>query len=117
MIQTGTARLRKEELMAEITVKELNDFALCDVENKILEEERIYSERIEQIAEHIVSSSSVRLILLAGPSGSGKTTTANLIADAIRRRGVDSTVLSLDDFYRNVADPDYPRNKKGELFR
>ena len=115
MIQTGTARLRKEELMAEITVKELNDFALCDVENKILEEERVYSERIEQIAERIVSSSSVRLILLAGPSGSGKTTTANLIADAIRRRGVDSTVLSLDDFYRNVADPDYPRNKKGEL--
>jgi uridine kinase len=61
-----------------------------------------------------VDDPDVRIILLAGPSGSGKTTTANLIADAVRARGEESLVVSLDDFYRDYDDPNYPRTQCGE---
>ena len=101
--------------MAEITVKELNAFASGDVAARILEEEEAYAKRIESIAEGIVLGDKVRLVLLAGPSGSGKTTTANLIADALRLKGEESLVLSLDDFYRDVKDPQYPKAKSGGL--
>ena len=56
----------------------------------------------------------IRVLLLAGPSGAGKTTTANLIADAVRARGFESLVVSLDNFYRDHRDPDYPRLANGE---
>ena len=41
----------------------------------------------------------VRLVAIDGPAGSGKTTLAAALAGALVGRGVDATVLHLDDLY------------------
>jgi uridine kinase len=100
--------------MAEIDIKELNDKILEDPLGAVMHSEDAYHSRIAVIADYCVNHPSVRIILLAGPSGSGKTTSANLIKDAIKDRGKDAIVVSLDDFYRDSTDPDYPRDEAGE---
>ena len=94
--------------MAEIMLEKINNAVRENFEELVLREEAKYHSRVESVADRIVRD-SVRVLLIAGPSGSGKTTTANLIADAVKARGSDSMVVSLDDFYRNSDDPDYPR--------
>ena len=98
--------------MAEITLCDLNEWSQNQVE-MIRRDEDVYHGRIGRIAEYIASHDEIRLLLLAGPSGSGKTTTANLLSDGIKLRGKDAMVISLDDFYRDHTDPDYPKNELG----
>lgn len=100
--------------MAEMEIKLLNKEVALSPARAVGEAEREYHARIESVANHVVEHGSIRTLLIAGPSGSGKTTTANLIADAIRRRGEDALVVSLDDFYRDSTDPDYPRLENGQ---
>lgn len=100
--------------MAEITLTELNDMAKRDVEKMIKDAENEYETKVLRVANRITEDENIKLILLAGPSGSGKTTTANLIRDAIIAKGEDATVISLDDFYRDHDDPEYPRLQNGE---
>ena len=100
--------------MAEITLNELNSMARLDVEKMIKEAEEVYEAKVLRGANRITEDKHIKLILLAGPSASGKTTTANLIRDAVRAQGEDATVISLDDFYRNHDDPEYPRLENGE---
>ena len=100
--------------MAEIDIKTLNHGALSNPTALISTAENRYHDKIAELASLAVEHHDLRAILLAGPSGSGKTTTANLLADAIRARGEDAIVLSLDDFYRDAADPKYPRCQNGE---
>lgn len=99
--------------MAEITLFDLNGRIRLSPKSTIAEAENSYHRQIEAIAERVVKNREISIITLAGPSGSGKTTSANLIADAIRRLGEDVIVVSLDDFYRDSTDPDYPRLPDG----
>lgn len=99
--------------MAEIDYRELNKLAENPSELIQLSEKK-YHAHINSLAERICADPGVKIILLAGPSGSGKTTTANLISDAIKKLGKDSTVVSLDDFYKDAADPTYPRTEDKE---
>ncbi len=99
--------------MAELNLYDLN-LSAKEPEKMIENAEAKYHSRIEKIAKYIVENNHIRLVLLAGPSGSGKTTTANLIADGIRRLGEEAEVISLDDFYRDHTDPSYPKNQFGD---
>lgn len=98
--------------MAEIMLEKINRAVREDFSALVSREEEKYHARIKAVAERI-ERDDVRVLLLAGPSGSGKTTTANLISDAVRALGEESMVVSLDDFYRNSDDPDYPRISDG----
>lgn len=100
--------------MAEINIEKINELALGTPAELVNREEKRYKDFTDGIAERIAKSESVKIVLLAGPSGSGKTTTANLLADDIRARGLDCFVISLDDFYRDSNDVDYPRLENGE---
>lgn len=100
--------------MAEIQIDVINHLAKADPLALIDGAELAYHTKIGEIADRIVGAENLRAVLLAGPSGSGKTTTANLLCDAIRERGEDATVLSLDDFYRSADDVNYPRTEDGE---
>lgn len=100
--------------MAELNLNELL-MTLESPEAAIERDERIYSEKVGEIADIVVRDKNIRLVLLAGPSGSGKTTSANLIADAVRALGEEAIVVSLDDFYRAQTDPLYPRLPDGRL--
>ncbi len=98
--------------MADISILALNE-ALSLGEQTVLADEAYYTRQINSVADRIAAD-EIRVLLLAGPSGAGKTTTANLIADAVRARGLDSLVVSLDNFYRDHRDPAYPRLANGE---
>ncbi len=97
--------------MAEISLKELNAAILRGGET-VARDERTYEAQVQSVAARI-EADAVKVLLLAGPSGAGKTTTANLIADALRSRGYDALVVSLDNFYRDHTDPEYPRLANG----
>jgi len=103
-----------ELIMAEINLKDLNLLAQSP-ESAIAEAEADYFGKVSLIADKITENENIKIVLLAGPSGSGKTTTANLVADAIRERGESALVVSLDDFYREHNDVNYPRLASGEL--
>lgn len=96
----------------EITLQQLNRAASAP-QDAIRAAESSYEAKIEQIAARAVTPEGVRVLLVAGPSASGKTTTANLIADAVRRRAHTAQVISLDNFYLDSDDPSYPRLPDG----
>ena len=72
--------------------------------------EHDYAARVQQAAVQ-VRQSGARVVMLTGPSSSGKTTTAHKLAAALRGAGVESAVVSLDNFFKNVQD--YPRLPDG----
>ena len=98
--------------MAELDIKELIS-ALAEPTEAVGNAEAEYERKINALAERIVRSQSVRVVMLSGPSGSGKTTTANLLADRIRAMGEKSLVVSMDNFYKSSLDPTYPRLADG----
>ena len=100
--------------MAEMQLLFINKLARKYPSEMIRREEITYHAQVREIAERLVESGSIRLVLLAGPSGSGKTTTANLISDALKELGEDSMVVSLDDFYKSQNDPTYPKQPDGD---
>lgn len=100
--------------MADIDLFRLNDMVCDDPLGTVQGAEDEYHTRVANIADYVVERGNIRVILIAGPSGSGKTTSANLIKDAICARGKNTIVVSLDDFYRDSDDPDYPRLDGGE---
>ncbi len=99
--------------MAEINLFDINRSVLKSPEALIEESEKSYRSLVDGVADRICSDKNVRILLVAGPSGSGKTTTANLISDKIKLHGEDCIVVSLDDFYRNNDDPNYPTQPDG----
>lgn len=100
--------------MAEISIEYINELAKSDPARLIREAEENYRAFADSIVKRVVENENIRIILLAGPSGSGKTTTANILADGIREAGLESRVISLDDFYREHNDPSYPKMPDGE---
>ncbi len=100
--------------MPEIKINDINVMAKCDPVSLVMNSEIKYRAFCDDIAARVARDEKIRIILLAGPSGSGKTTTANILADKIRGKGLESFVISLDDFYRNGDDPEYPRLPDGE---
>lgn len=73
--------------------------------------DRMVVETAQAAAKNIKNSP---IILLAGPSGSGKTTTATRIRQELKRHGIGTHAVSLDDYYRNPLSPDYPKTEDGE---
>lgn len=100
--------------MANIDLYRINGLLCDDPVGAVQMAEDEYHTRVEGIADYIVAHSGIRVVLIAGPSGSGKTTSANLIKDAITRKGRPTIVVSLDDFYRDSSDPDYPLQPDGD---
>ncbi len=100
--------------MAETELSVLNEMYRLSPRECIRLAEEKYHNDINEIASYVLAHGDLRLLLIAGPSGSGKTTTANLLRDAIERGGERAMVVSLDDFYRDGTDPEYPRHPNGE---
>ncbi len=90
----------------------INRQAQSDPAALIREADGAYRDFIGGVCRRMIDQHK-RLLLLAGPSGSGKTTTANMIADGIRKDGHTCHVISLDNFYREIDDPMYPRTPEG----
>ncbi len=100
--------------MAEIEIKRINDAAKMDVYDFISRSENNYTQLLLGVADKL-ERDGIKIVLLAGPSGSGKTTTANILKDVMEERGHKTAVISLDNFYRDMHDPLYPRDEVGAL--
>ncbi len=75
--------------------------------------EKRYSNIISDVAKKICDEGVRQVVMLAGPSSSGKTTTANKLCAECKKNGVNTFVLSLDDFYLNREDiPNLPDGTK-----
>ena len=67
--------------------------------------EQAYERQIISAAEQVFDRREESpVLLLSGPSASSKTTTAGKIAAQLERLGVQTAVISLDDFFKNRAD-------------
>ncbi len=71
-----------------------------------------YASRIAHAAGQVIASGA-RIVMLTGPSASGKTTSAMKLAEELGRRGHRGTVVSLDNFFRNIEE--YPRLPDGRV--
>ena len=100
--------------MAEMLINDINREIINSPAELVKKSEESYHAMVTALAQRVCTDDNVKIILLAGPSGSGKTTTANLLSDYIKERGCDCMVVSLDDFYRDSSDPDYPRQPDGD---
>ncbi|MGN1048047.1 MAG: zeta toxin family protein [Eubacteriales bacterium] len=100
--------------MAEILIQDINEQMTHCPEKSILEAERHYFSDICDVADALEREKR-QIIMIAGPSGAGKTTTANILKDILTERGHLTVVVSLDNFYREKSDPEYPRDEHGEL--
>lgn len=100
--------------MAEIQLDHLKELIKIDPALCIKNADEAYRSSIADIADEL-ERRDANVVLLAGPSSSGKTTTACLIRDILQVRGHKAIIVSLDDFYRNKDDPDYPIDESGML--
>ncbi|MBR4296300.1 MAG: zeta toxin family protein [Clostridia bacterium] len=95
--------------LKDINFEVENNVSLC-IDNA----EKKYMSSVENIADRL-ETSGAKIVLLAGPSGSGKTTTANILRDYLSSKGHETVVISMDNFYRAINDPLYPRDESGAL--
>ncbi len=99
--------------MAEIQLDHLKELVKRDPVLCIKNSDAEYLGAIESVITEL-ERREANIVLLAGPSSSGKTTTACLMRDILRSRGHRAIIVSLDDFYRDKHDPDYPTDENGE---
>ena len=74
-----------------------------------------YKDKVAKAADMIADNlKNSPIVLLSGPSGSGKTTTSMNIAEELKRRGIHSHYVAMDDYFKTV-DASSPRTEDGEL--
>lgn len=99
--------------MAEIQLDYLKELLKKDPVLCIKNANAEYLGAIEKVVMEL-EKREANIVLLAGPSSSGKTTTACLMHDILCSRGHRAIIVSLDDFYRDKNDPNYPIDENGE---
>lgn len=95
-------------------LKDINQ-AAADPAGFIAACDALYSKKISNAAERIIENlPNSPIVLLSGPSGSGKTTTAMRIRDELKRRGIGSYSVAMDNYYKTVSPDTTPRTETGE---
>lgn len=90
----------------------INDLAWNAPAELVRRSETRFDNILNDITARIAGDDGREIVMLAGPSASGKTTTANKIAQKCIARGMQTYVVSLDDFY---LDRDkIPRDESGK---
>ncbi len=93
-------------------IEYINDLAKNDPHTLVERSETRFDNILNGIADRVEKDSGREIIMLAGPSASGKTTTAKKIAQKCAARGMQTHVISLDDFY--LARSEIPLGDDGE---
>ena len=96
-------------------LKDINFKTVADPLAFVQEGDAAYNAKVRTAAEMILSNRKRSpIVLLSGPSGSGKTTTAMKIAEELKRRGVSTHYVAMDDYFKTI-DQNSPRTPEGEL--
>ncbi len=97
-------------------LKEINQRIREDVKGFLEECDAEYGKKIAQAADRIIENiGKSPVVLLSGPSGSGKTTTAMKVEEELRRRGIGSHTISMDNYFKSLDRRTAPRNEQGEI--
>ena len=98
------------------SLKEINYRTVADPKGLIEECDFEYQKKVERAADLIIQNlPNSPIVLLSGPSGSGKTTTAMKIEEELKKRGVGSHSVGMDDYFKNVDPHTSPRTPEGDL--
>ena len=97
-------------------LSEINRRIKTDVQEFLAECDENYAMRVSLAADKILSNlEHSPVVLLSGPSGSGKTTTALKIAEELRRRGVNSHAVAMDNYFVTLNPATAPRTPEGDI--
>ncbi len=97
-------------------LQEINQRIRSDVSGFLGECDGEYYLKIARAADRIIQNMDKSpVVLLSGPSGSGKTTTAKKVEEELKRRGVNSYTISMDDYFMTMDPRTAPRTEKGEI--
>lgn len=97
-------------------LQEINKRIKSDVEEFLAECDQAYAQRVSLAADKILANlEHSPIVLLSGPSGSGKTTTALKIAEELRRRGVNSHAVAMDNYFKTLDRRTAPRTPEGDI--
>lgn len=79
-------------------IEKVNRWANLDIDHLIGISEKIVDDQIQKAVDTIANG-KFKFVFLAGPSSSGKTTTTRIISRKLKAQGINSLVVSLDDFF------------------
>ncbi len=82
-----------------------------DIIDFIQMNEILYDQTLENIAYKVEADRRIKAIFISGPSSSGKTTTSKKLALYLKSIGLDTLVMSTDDYF--VEREDSPRKPDG----
>ena len=104
-----------EHKLENLGVRYAGDINKLVCESKIMDfittNEMLYDENMNQVAEMVAKNRKIKAIFISGPSSSGKTTTSKKIALFLKSKGIDSMVISTDDYF--VERVETPRKEDG----
>ena len=97
-----------EKKLSAMGVKYAGELNKIIVEGKISDfiqtNDIIYNQNMETVASKIASNRNIKAVFISGPSSSGKTTTSKKLALYLKSLGIDSLVLSTDDYFLERVD-------------
>lgn len=97
-------------------LREINDAAARDSVGFMEESDARFQDKVRAAADMIeVNRARSPVVLLSGPSGSGKTTTAGKIEEELKRRGIRTHTVSMDDYYTRPQPGDIPLTPEGDV--
>ncbi len=98
------------------SVHTLNQALCADAVAFVREAEAAYHHQLTAIADHISAHrDTCPIVLISGPSGSGKTTTARMLEAELDRRGLETTTLSQDNYFRTQTPEESALRAAGML--
>ena len=104
-----------EKRLSAMGVKYAGELNKIIVDGKISDfiqtNEIIYNHNMEDIASKAAKNRNIKAIFISGPSSSGKTTTSKKLALYLKAMGLDTLVLSTDDYFKERVDS--PRKADG----
>ena len=97
-------------------LEDINFRVVTDPRGLVEEGEAAYQAKVEKAADLIIANrKNSPIVLLSGPSGSGKTTTAMKIAEELKRRGIGTHSVPMDDYFNTINPDTVPRTPEGEM--
>ena len=97
-------------------LREINRRIREDVTGFLEECDGEYGLKVARAADRIIQNMKKSpVVLLSGPSGSGKTTTAQKVEEELKRRGVNSHTISMDNYFKTLDHRTAPRTEEGDI--